>query len=100
MRPFASFDIIGSFLSTTFASSEDACARACCSSSACVGYTFHGRMLGASARSTSLTIGGVPTLGEVSTVVATAPCVLLSSVDQLVPSSMLSGGIKPSALGS
>ena len=76
LRPFPSFDLIGSLLMTLTLSSEAACRSACCALPSCEGYSFSARLLPA---------------------LPSAPCFLLANVTQLVPSNMMNAGLRNSA---
>jgi hypothetical protein len=85
LRPFPGHDAIGTQLRSLRVADEAQCRAACCAQQpACVGCSLVAREVPAAAT------GGD---GE-----AAVPCVLLSSVRQLVPPNLMSSGVRPDAL--
>ncbi len=85
LRPFPGHDAIGTQLRSLRVANETQCRAACCAQQpACVGYSIVAREVPAA------TGGGD---GD-----AAVPCVLLSAVRQLVPSNLMSSGVRPDAL--
>jgi len=84
LRPFPGHDAIGTQLRSLRVADEAQCRAACCAQQpACVGYSLV-------AREMPTVMGGD---GD-----AAVPCVLLSAVRQLVPSNLMSSGVRPDAL--
>ena len=82
---FPGHDAIGTQLRSLRVADEAQCRAACCAQQpACVGYSLVAREVPAAAT------GGD---GD-----AAVPCVLLSAVRQLVPSNLMSSGVRPDAL--
>ena len=89
LRPFPGHDAIGTQLRSLRVASEAQCRAACCAQQpACAGYSLVARELPGGGG------GGGGGGGEASSV----PCVLLSAVRQLVPSNLMSSGVRPDAL--
>jgi hypothetical protein len=75
LRAVPNHDLIGVLHARLALASEDACARACCAVGAsCAGYAFGAQLL--------------------SPTQPAAPCVLLSNASQLVPSNIMTAGVR------
>lgn len=74
LRPLPGYDLVGVPLARLAVAAEADCRTACCAAPACAGYAFAAGLLGPSA--------------------AAAPCTLLSNATQLVPSTIMSAGVK------
>ena len=113
MTLFAGYDVVGTRISTTMQPTETACAAACCAASGCVAYSFATSLADLQSSTPSTPIStqtvafGQPysysyaTYGTLAPLTATlvgAPCVLMSNVTALVPSSLMTGGIIPAFL--
>jgi hypothetical protein len=83
LRPFPAHDAIGTRLASLSVADEAQCRVACCKDAACAGYSLVTQLLPEAA------VGDKP---------ATVPCVLLSAVDRLVPSNIMSAGVRPAAI--
>jgi hypothetical protein len=75
LTPFAGYDVVGTRLADLDAPSEDVCAQACCGNSTCTGYSFC-RLQGVS-----------------------PSCILISNASHVVPSSFMTGAVRPGLLG-
>ena len=88
LRAFPAHDAIGTQLGSLRVANETQCRAACCAQQpACAGYSLVARELPGGG-------GGGGGGGAASSV----PCVLLSAVRQLVPSNLMSSGVRPDAL--
>lgn len=76
VRAFPGYDLEGAQLAALSLASEAACRDACCALRGCDGYAFSARLLPA---------------------LPAAPCFLLANVTQLVPSNLMSSGLRSAA---
>ncbi len=109
MTLFAGYDVVGTKISTTAKATETACSSACCSTAGCVAYSYGSTFLLGSGSTSEISIsvysqqsglfstGPVPA-SQVSLSFSGGPCVLLSNVTSVVPSSIMTGGIIPAFL--
>jgi hypothetical protein len=76
LTPFVGYEIVGTRLSTNSTPTEAKCLALCCFDSSCLAYSNFTLPIGSS-----------------------TPCILLSTVTSIVPSTIMSGGVRPSVLG-
>ena len=89
LRAYPGHDAIGTQLGSLRVADEAQCRAACCREAACVGYSLAAQLLPPAGGA-----GGGGGGGAASSV----PCVLLSAVRQLVPSNVMSAGVRPAAV--
>lgn len=81
LRPFPAHDAIGARLASLSVADEVQCRVACCKDAACAGYSLVTQLL--------------PEARGGDAAAPLVPCVLLSRVDRLVPSNIMSAGVRP-----